>query len=117
MRLPGRIVDSIDGRRDDYIVLRDGTRLGRASHIPIKVENMREAQTYQKYPGEIVFRVVRGSQYADVDDALLMSEARKRVGDDTKITIEHVDTLERSRNGKLRFVLSEIEEGQLDKIS
>lgn len=113
---PGRIVDSIDGRRDDYIVLRDGTKLGRASHIPKKVENIREAQIYQKYPGEIVIRVVRNSHYSEHDDQLLLTETRKRVGDDTKIQIEYVDKLQRSRNGKLRFVVSEIEEGQLDKI-
>lgn len=113
---PGRIVDSIEGRLDDYVILKDGRRQGRIAGIPEKLRNVVECQVYQKVPGEIDIRVVRGSNYAEADDAVILYEARKRVGDDTKITIKYVDTIERTRNGKVRFVVSDIEEGQLEKM-
>jgi hypothetical protein len=38
----------------------------------------------------------------------MLTEARKRLGNDCQVTIEYTNALERSRTGKLRFVLSEI---------
>ncbi len=110
---PGRVVARVDGRLEDYVVLKNGARLGRMDHIFKDMINIREAQIYQKHPGEIIIRVVRGSHYTDADGAALLSEIRKRVGDYTDILIEYVESLERSRTGKLRFVVSEIKDGQL----
>jgi len=44
---PGRLVASIDGRQEDYVVLRNGARLGRMDHIFKDMVNIREAQIYQ----------------------------------------------------------------------
>jgi len=114
---PGRVVASVDGRLEDYIILRNGARLGRMDHIFKDMMNIREAQIYQKRPGEIIIRVVRSSHYTDADEAKLLRETRKRVGNDTDIFIEYVEALERSSTGKLRFVISEIPEGQLERMS
>ena len=113
---PGRVVASVDGRLEDYVVLKSGARLGRLDHIFKDMMNIREAQIHQKRPGEIIIRVVRGSSYTDVDETVLLREIRKRVGDDTDIFIEYVESLERSHTGKLRFVVSEIPEGQLGRV-
>jgi phenylacetate-CoA ligase len=113
---PGRIVASVDGRAEDYIVLRNGARLGRLDHIFKDLVNIREAQIYQKYPGEIIIRVVRGDGYSETDEVALLKETQKRLGSDTEICIDYVESLERSRTGKLRFVISEIPEGQLENI-
>jgi phenylacetate-CoA ligase len=110
---PGRVLASIDGRKDDYVILRNGVRLGRVSRIFHNMTNIREAQIYQKLPGEIIVRIVRGKNYTDVDESVLLQQARKRVGDNTDILIKYVESIERSSNGKLRFVVSEIQEGQL----
>lgn len=111
---PGRVLASIDGRKDDYVILRNGVRLGRVSRIFQDMINIREAQICQKRPGEITIRVVRGKNYTDLDEVALLQQARKRVGDDTDILIKYVESIERSSNGKLRFVVSEIQEGQLE---
>lgn len=114
---PGRIVQNIDGRVEDYIILRNGSKLGRMDHIFKDLVNIKEAQIYQKQPGEIVLRIVRGIKYGPKDEAMLLKETIKRVGDDTKIKIDYVDYIERTKNGKLRFVVSDIKEGQLTKSS
>lgn len=114
---PGRILTSIDGRQEDYVVLKNGTRLGRVSRIVKNMVNIREAQIYQNKVGEITIRVVRGEHYTANDEAALIHEARQRVGDGAEILIEYVPKLERSRTGKLRFVVSDIPEGQLAKFA
>ncbi len=113
---PGRVVEAIDGRKEDYIILKSGARLGRMDHIFKDMVHIREAQIYQKEPGQIIIRIVPGSHYSESDEAALLSEARKRVGDDTDIIVEHVEGLQRSSTGKLRFVTSEVPEGGLERV-
>jgi len=110
---PGRIVSRIDGRKEDYIILRNGARIGRMDHIFKDLINIREAQIYQQQPGEIILRVVKGKNFSQKDEDTLLVESRKRVGDDTHIDIDYVDAIERSKRGKLRFVVSDVPEGRL----
>lgn len=110
---PGRVIEKIDGRQEDYIILRNGARLGRMDHIFKDLINIREAQIRQRTPGEIIIRIVKGKGFAECDETLLLKETRKRVGNDTHIYLEYVNKIERSSNGKLRFVVSEIAEGKI----
>jgi len=110
---PGRIVSRIDGRKEDYVILRNGAKIGRMDHIFKDLINIREAQIYQKIPGEIILRVVKGKNFSQRDEKALLGEAKKRVGDDTRVDIDYVDAIERSKRGKLRFVLSDIPDGKL----
>ena|GEM_PF-1685077 len=73
------------------------------------------SRTYlSEMPGEIIIRVVRGSDYMNADDTALLREIRKRVGDETSAFIEYIESLEWSYNSKLRFEVSETPEGQLE---
>lgn len=111
--LPGRIVTSIDGRHEDYVVLRNHVRLGRLDHIFKDLVQIREAQIYQDTPGVIIVRVVRNPSYGPADERQLLAEFRKRVGAEAEVRIEYLDALARTTSGKLRFVISDIEEGKL----
>ena len=106
---PGRIVERIDGRLEDYVVLRSGARVGRMDHIFKDMINIREAQIRQGVPGEMVICVVRGRDYTDSDERMLRAETAKRVGNDMTVDLEYVDALPRTATGKLRFVVSEVE--------
>lgn len=110
---PGRIVTRLDGRQEDYVILKNGARLGRMDHIFKDMVHIREAQIYQKQPGEMILRIVRGPDYGPDDEKALLRETRTRVGDYADLSIVYVDRLERSATGKLRFVISEIPEGKL----
>ncbi len=109
----GRIVSSLDGRKEDYVLLKNGARIGRLDHIFKDLVNIAEAQVYQKEPGEVIFRIVKGNNYTKNDEALLIAEARKRLGQDTSIKIEYVSSIERTASGKLRMVVSDIPEGSI----
>jgi phenylacetate-CoA ligase len=105
---PGRIVEQVDGRLEDYVVLRNGARIGRMDHIFKDMVNVQEAQIHQALPGQMTIRVVRGHSYGADDERALLAETAKRVGGETEINIEYVQSLPRSATGKLRFVISEV---------
>ncbi len=83
------------------------------AHIFKDMVKRREVQIYQKEPGQMTIRIVRGTNYHEIDETTLLEEAYIRVGTDTKVDVAYVDSLGRSLTGKLRFVVSEVPEGQL----
>jgi len=110
---PGRVVEAIDGRREDYVILKNGARIGRMDHIFKDLVNIREAQIYQQTPGVVIFRVVPGRYYNGRDESLLRAEGAKRLGQDTEIIVDYVASISRGPTGKLRFVLSDIPEAKI----
>jgi phenylacetate-CoA ligase len=113
---PGRLVANIDGRMDDYIILKNGARLGAVESFFKDIITIREAQIYQKTPGEIVARVVRGTNFTEADESVFLQKSHSVLGNEVKVLIEYVDKLERSRTGKLRFIISDISEGKLNRV-
>ena len=105
----GRLVESIDGRDEDYVVFRNGIHLGRLDHIFKDLIHIREAQIYQPDVSQVILRVVKGKGYDNADEEKrLLKEARKRLGESIHIDIEYRDEIPKTDNGKLRFVVSEV---------
>jgi len=103
-----RQVLSIDGRNDDFITLPNGTKLGRLGHIFKNFIEIREAQIYQDVTGSVTLRIVKNSDYDRSVERRLLSEAKKRMGSNVCLTINYVDSIERTLRGKLKFVISEV---------
>jgi phenylacetate-CoA ligase len=82
---PGRVVTRIDGRKEDYIILKNGVRLGWLSYIFLKFPTIREAQIRQEKIGEIRFLVRRGTHYTKEDDTRLRGEIANKIRDGSKI--------------------------------
>lgn len=108
-RRSGRVVSSIEGRVEDYIVLKDGTKIGRMDHIFKDLTMIREAQIYQRQPGRIQLRIVRRPEFTERDEKKLRSEFEKYLGTSLHLEVRFLDSIERSSTGKLRFVISEID--------
>ena len=111
---PGRVIERIDGRREDYLVLPNGARVGRMDHVFKDMIKVREAQIHQRRPGDLTLRFVRGVSYSESDETRLLRAMRTRIGTDTRIEIDYVDAVPRSRTGKLRLVISEAPEAAVD---
>jgi phenylacetate-CoA ligase len=105
---PGRVITRIDGRQEDYVVLKNGVRLRLLDRILFCLRNIREAQIRQEKIGEILVLVRRGADYTRKDENLLRAEIVKTIHDDSKVKIEYVDEIERTASGKLRFVVSSV---------
>lgn len=104
---PGRVVDEIDGRSEDYIILKDGTKVGRLDHIFKDMVNIGEAQIVQKQKGKIEVRAVKLKNYSLRDEVLLLNDLRSYLND-IEVDIVYVDRIEKTKNNKLRFVVSEM---------
>jgi phenylacetate-CoA ligase len=110
---PGRTIDWIDGRIEDYIVLNDGTRIGRLDHLFKDMTAIREAQIFQDEPGKVQFRIVRAPEYSISDEGRLLRAAGQRIGNNISIEIKYADELKRSATGKLRFVINKLADGKI----
>jgi phenylacetate-CoA ligase len=102
----GRRVLQIDGRLEDYVVTKDGARVGRLDHIFKDCVNVREAQIIQERVGYIRVNVVANATYSISDERLLEHALRHRFGDRMHFEICRVDTIQRTARGKLRLVVS-----------
>lgn len=114
--LPGRLVKSIDGRIEDYVVTPEGRRVGRLDHVFKEMVHVKEAQIYQDCASQVVFRIVQSHGYGKNDEARLITEVRKRLGKEIEIIIDYVNELERTERGKLRFVISDIRANKVLKM-
>ncbi|GHV04221.1 capsular polysaccharide biosynthesis protein CapK [Bacteroidia bacterium] len=99
---------SIDGRKEDFITLPNGVKLGRLDHIFKSLTTIREAQIHQKDLYHIDFKIVKGHGYTINDEHKLWKEIRERINETVSVNINYVDKVERTKSGKLRFVISDI---------
>lgn len=109
---PGRIVSHVDGRQEDYVLLRNGVKVGRMDHIFKDMVHVHEAQIYQEVPGQLIYRIVRGENYSADDEARLLRETESRLGNEASVKVEYLPRLPRTSSGKVRFVISNIAEAQ-----
>lgn len=105
---PGRVVKEIDGRIEDYIVLKNGDRIAQMDSIFKNLTTVRAAQFYQDRPGAFTLRIVRGKDYKKFDERKLLARILARVGPEAEVTFEYVNELERSSGGKVRLFINEL---------
>lgn len=104
----GRVVTSIDGRIEDYISLPDGRKIGKLDHIFKDAVHLKEVQIKQNRDYKInVLIVPRDSNY-QTDLKLAAELFRQTLGADIKIEFKPVGQIEKSKSGKLRFIVSEV---------
>jgi phenylacetate-CoA ligase len=99
---------SIDGRKEDFIILPSGVKLGRLDHIFKELITVKEAQIHQKDLYHIDFNIVKGIAYSTKDENKLLKEIRMRIDYSVSVTINYVDKIQHTEAGKLRFVISDI---------
>ncbi len=105
---PGRVVKEIDGRVEDYIVLKNGSKIAQMDSIFKKLTNLRAAQFYQDRPGALTLRIVKGHDYCKANEEELLKRIIGRVGPETEVTFDYVDELERSKGGKIRLFINKL---------
>lgn len=103
-----REVEKFEGRGEDFIVLKNGQKIGAVNRIFEDSINIKEAQIRQKTPGKIAVLVVKRAGYTAKDDATLIASLMHYLGSDIEIDIEYTSMVERTPSGKARAVVSEI---------
>ena len=105
--LPGRVVDRIDGREEEYVILKNGTKVGRLDFIFKEALDVREAQIHQTKSGNIIVNIVRRLSYTDFSEKELINQFRERLGEYNKLEFNYVNEIPKPSSGKLRFVTRE----------
>lgn len=104
-----RIVNQILGRDDDYLLLENGTKIGRLSPIFTKsLLRIKGAQIYQKKAGYADFRIIKDLGYSSQDESKLIQQIIEKLGKDFHYSITYVDFISKTQNGKQKLVISEI---------
>jgi len=104
----GKIIEKIFGRDEDYVLKKNGTKVGRLDHIFKDINNVKESQIVQNKIGEINIKIVKDINFSDFDKKKIISNAKERLGHDFNLYFDIVGQIPRTKNGKLKFVISNI---------
>jgi len=100
---------SIDGRKEDYIFLKNGIQLGRLDHIFKDLIHVKEAQIVQEENYDLDIFIVKGAEYDILNtEQKLIKEIKKRISDELNYKITYVEKINRTTSGKLRLVVSKV---------
>jgi phenylacetate-CoA ligase len=103
-----RIIDSVDGRLEDFVVTSDGRRVFGLNQVFKLARQIKESQVFQDSVEAIQVRIVPSAGYDRSDEPVLRAELQLRLGPAVGITFHLVDAIERTAGGKLRAVVSTV---------
>jgi phenylacetate-CoA ligase len=101
------MLDRIEGRTDAVLITRDGRRIGRLDPVFKGAKGIDEAQIVQDELDTFRIRIVPGNRYTEADGQVLVENLSQRTGP-AKITVELVESIERTSNGKFRAVVCDL---------
>ena len=91
-----------------HVYLKNGVRLGRLDFIFKDMYNVKEAQIIQRRDFSLDIDIVKNMKFNDQDEKKLVNEIENKIGQNINYRINYKDEIEKTKNGKLRFVISEI---------
>ena len=99
----------IEKKHLDCIKLPDGRRISSTSMTNFEfTTKVKEVQFYQKDLYNIYVRLVRRDGYDQEEEQKVIKSVRERLPDDVNVHIEYVESVERTKTGKIRYILSDI---------
>ena len=101
------LMGSIDGRRDDVLITKDGRLVGRLDPVFKGTNGIREAQIIQETLDHIRVLVAPAPGFSKVDEMELVENLLDRLGD-VRVTINLVEVVPRTANGKVRAVICNV---------
>jgi phenylacetate-CoA ligase len=101
-------LDSIEGRNDNVVIASSGFRVGRLGPVFKGVTGVFEAQIVQKSPDTLQVRLVTSGEYTAATEIQIRQALADRVGVSMQIRFEYMDHIPREKNGKFKFVKSEL---------
>jgi len=107
------LVDDVTTKVEDLLRLKDGRLISPSvlTH-PFKPLNAIDgSQIIQTDLDRLIIRIVPRVDYSEKDTEHLKRELKSRLGDDMRIDIEFIKALPRSKGGKFKWVVSEVELG------
>lgn len=104
----GREILTLDGREEDDIKLKDGGSLRRLDFIFKDQSNITEAQIVQKSLDLVEFHIVKSTHYTLKDEKQLNQDIKSYLAGRIDYKIIYVNQIEKTKSGKMKFIISEI---------
>lgn len=106
--LESRVITDIEGRKEDYVLTPEGTRIMRFDYLFKATRTVKECQVIQRQPGEIIIRVVRRTDYKQSDEQNIENLVHSMISPNMKVSFDYVTEIPRTKAGKFRAVISEL---------
>lgn len=105
------VMDVAEGRSTDFLVRPDGTVVHALAVIYTlrDLPGVRAFKVHQPTAAEVFVRMVRTADYDPANDARIVHEIRRRLGDSVRVDVLAVESLPRERSGKFRYVTSDVD--------
>ena len=103
-----QVIKELSGREDEQIRTRDGRSISRLASIFKGMPLIKEAQIIQNDIDNIVVKVVRAPGYEEWMQKDFIKELKKRVGYEINVSVNYVNSIPRTKNGKFRSVISHV---------
>jgi len=101
-------LDGIEGRNDDVVIASSGARIGRLGPVFKGVKGVSETQIIQKTLTLLQVNLIVSSEYTDATEIQIREALKNHVGEEMQIRFEYVPHIPREKNGKFKFVKSEL---------
>jgi phenylacetate-CoA ligase len=100
------VIESIEGRIDDFVQLNDGRRIMRFDYLFKGTDSIKEAQICQYKLGEVVIKLVsRVGPNEDIENEL-KAQFVKWITNDMDVNFEYLEQIPKSNTGKFKAVQS-----------
>lgn len=105
------IIEKIEGRTGDYLVAEDNQKIHILNHIPKGVAGLIACQFYQQIKGAVhIFVMVDTAVFNEKERNILIENTKERLGHSMVVTVEVVDSIQRTKNGKMRQAICKIKD-------
>lgn len=105
------IVKKIQGRDEDFVICKDGTKLKRLGFIMKEASNVKATQLIQDAIGEIKILIVPESNFTEKDQDKILSAFWNRVGKDNmdvEVVKTSMEDLVYSKRRKFKYIINRI---------
>jgi phenylacetate-CoA ligase len=104
------LMEDVTTKAEDTLTLKDGRLISPSvlTHPFKPLHSVEESQIIQKDYDFILIKIVPRDDFSQADEHHLVSALKARIGSQTRITIEIVESLPRTSSGKFRWVISEV---------
>jgi len=103
-----RVLASIEGRWEDYIVSPDGQKTRRLGEIFKEMPNLKQFQMVQNRPERVTLRLAVRDGYAQTDEEQLRRRVALWIDASLAVDFSYVDVIEPAPNGKYQRIVNTI---------
>ena len=105
-------IQKIEGRTDDVVIAKDGSKIGRLDYLIRGINNIQNAQVVQENIGELTINILASKAFCEEDRNLILKKVDYYIGkDNMDITINLVseEELIYTSGNKYKYLISKVD--------